>query len=144
MPPPLPLSLDPDSQSLARLPVALQAMLYATQYSGVSLHTLLGRDPHPNQSPLIEPRFRCQSPPCFGSKRKSGKSELTNKIMVGKTKYVISLHPSNKILTCRLKRRRSSFPAICLSIGSTNSVTDFPEPVHMWIALTLAGIQFMI
>jgi hypothetical protein len=85
MRPPPPPPLDHDSQSLARLPVALQATLHAVRYSEVSLHKLLGRDPRPDQSPPNEPRFRCQSPPCLGSKRKSGKSELTTKMMEGET-----------------------------------------------------------
>jgi hypothetical protein len=91
-PPPPPPPLDRDSQSLARLPLALQATLDVTRYSEVYSHTLLGREPHPDQSPPNGPKFRCQSPPCLGSKKESGKSELTNKIMVGKTMYVISTH----------------------------------------------------
>jgi hypothetical protein len=64
MHPPLVLPpLDHDSQLLAPLPVSLQATLHAARYSEVSLRKLLGRDPHPDQSPLIEPRSRCQSPP---------------------------------------------------------------------------------
>lgn len=60
--PPSP-TLDHDSQSLARLPVALQATLREVQYSEVSLRKLLGRDPRPDQSLPNEPIVRCQSPP---------------------------------------------------------------------------------